>query len=142
MAKPIESNTEQPSHRIPQLNSLIQQEVASLMIKEIEFPDGVFVTVSRAEVAPDAESAKVWLSVFPNEQAEAALEIVNHRIAHLQAIINKRLVMKFVPKLTFMLDHAEEKVASLNALLDAVEKDPTLTPVPKKGMFPPEDQPV
>ena len=68
MARPPASS-DQPSHRIPQLNSLIQQEVASLLIKEVEFPDGVFVTVSRAEVAPDAESAKVWLSVFPNEQA-------------------------------------------------------------------------
>lgn len=129
----------QPSRRIEQLNSLVQQEIAGLLLREIELPDGVFVTVSRTEVAADAESAKVWLSVFPSEQGEAVLGIINHRIAHLQAILNKRLVMKFVPKLTFHLDHAEEKVASLNALLDAVEKDPTLTPVPKKGLLPPEN---
>ena len=127
-----------PSRRTEQLNALVQQEVAALLVKEVEFSDAVFVTVSRVEVAPDAESAKVWLSIFPDEQSAKALELVNHRIAHLQSILNKRLVMKFVPKLTFLLDHAEEKVASLNALLDAVAKDPTLTPVPKNGILPPE----
>lgn len=109
-----------------------------MLHKEIEWPHGVFVTVSRAEVADDAESAKVWLSVFPTEQSEAALELVQRQIGNLQHLLNKRLVMKFVPKLSFVLDHAEEKVASLNALLDAVTDDPTLTPVPKQGMLPDE----
>jgi ribosome-binding factor A len=128
----------EPSTRIQQLNSLVQQEVAVLLQREIEFTDGAFVTISRVEVAPDAESAKVWLSVFPEEKSDAALELVNRRIGHIQSLLNKRLVMKFVPKLTFVLDHAEEKVASLNALLNAVELDPTLTPVPKNGILPPE----
>ena len=134
---PVSAND--PSRRIEQLNSLIQQEVAFLLEKEIEFPDGVFVTVTRVEVAADAESAKVWLSVFPDERSQSALDLVNHRIAHLQGILNRRLHMKFVPKLTFYLDHAEEKVASLNALLDAVAKDPTLTPVPKNGLPSPDN---
>jgi ribosome-binding factor A len=124
------------SRRVEQLNSLVQREVAALLLKEVEYAHGVFVTVSRVEVADDAESAKVWLSVFPTEQSEPTLEAINHKIVPIQQSLNKRLVMKFVPKLTFVLDYAEEKVASLNALLDAVAYDPTLTPVPKKGMFP------
>ncbi len=138
MSENTPQSTDGPSQRIQQLNVLIQREVAELILKEIELPDGVFLTVSRAEVAPDAESARVLLSIFPDEQSQAAFELVNKRIAHLQSILNKRLHMKFVPKLIFALDHTEESVASLNALLDAVAQDPTLTPVPKNGLLPPE----
>jgi ribosome-binding factor A len=118
--------------RIDQLNSLLQQEVSQLIAREIEYPVGLFVTITRAEVAVDAESAKVWLSVLPDTRAAEALEITNHRIAHIQQLLNKRLVMKFVPKITFLLDHSQEKVASINAVLDALEKDPTLTPVNRR----------
>lgn len=133
-----ESDQPGVSRRVEQLNSLVQQEVSQLLKREIEFAHGVFVTVSRVSVADDAESAKIWVSVFPTEQSDSALETINRNIGQIQQLLNKRLVMKFVPKLTFALDHAEEKVASLNALLDAVAQDPTLTPVPKKGMLPDE----
>jgi|GEM_PF-570834 len=133
---------ESASHRLEQLNSLLVQEVSQLVRREVEFEDGVFVTISRAIVAPDAESAKVFVSVFPDEKSEGALKAITDRIMHLQGLLNKRLHMKFVPKLVFALDHAEEKVASLNALLDAVEKDPTLTPLPKNGLLPPEETTV
>lgn len=125
------------SQRVEQLNSLVQQEVSALLIREVEFPLGVFVTVSKVSVSDDAESARVWISVFPTEQAEPSLALIQKRIVHIQHLLNKRLVMKFVPKLIFALDFTEEKVASLNALLDAVADDPTLTPLPKA----PPDQP-
>jgi ribosome-binding factor A len=127
------------SQRIDQLNSLLQQELAQLIAREVECPVGLFVTISRVEVAADAESAKVWLSVLPDTRAAEALEAVNHRLPHLQQLLNKRLVMKFVPKITFFLDHTQEKVSSINAVLDALEKDPTLTPVYRR---PEEDQPA
>ena len=108
------------SERIAKLNSLVQQEVAAILLREVEFPSGMFVTVTRAEVAADAESAKVWISVLPATDEEAALKIVNGRIADIQSILNKKLVMKFVPKLTFRLDEAEERVAYITKVLDSM----------------------
>ena len=127
------------SLRIEQLNSLVQREVAQLLQRELDLPHNVFVTVTRVSVADDAESAHVWISVFPTEKAEEVLAMITKRIGHVQQLLNKRLVMKFVPKLIFELDFAEEKVASLNALLDAVEHDPTLTPVPPETKSKPEE---
>lgn len=108
------------SDRIAKLNSLVQQEVATILSREVEFPSGMFVTVSKAEVAVDAESAKVWLSVLPATHEDEVLKIVTHRIADIQSILNKRLVMKFVPKLTFILDRSQERVANITQVLDAM----------------------
>ncbi len=125
------------SHRIEQLNSLVQQRVAEILVREFEWPVGVIVTVSRASVADDAESAKVWLSVLPLDQGSVALAMVEGRIMDIQRMLNKILVMKFVPKLRFGLDSAEERASSVTDLLDALEHDPTLTPVPPPPPEPP-----
>lgn len=110
-------------HRIEQLNALVLKEVAVIISREIEFPAGMFVTVSQVEVADDAESAKVWISVLPALHQDDALQLIAARIADLQSILNKKLVMKFVPKLTFLLDESGERAAAITKVLDTVAAD-------------------
>ena len=111
------------THRIEQLNSLVQQEVAAIVSREVEFPSGMFVTISKVEVADDAESAKVWISVLPALHQHDALALLNSRIADIQSVLNKKLVMKFVPKLTFLIDESGEKAATITKVLDMVAAD-------------------
>ena len=118
------------SQRVDQLNALVQQHVAGILEREMEWPKGVLVTVTRALVADDAESAKIFLSVWPYDQGEAMVREVEHKIADIQQVLNRTLVMKFVPKIRFELDESEEKAKSIMQLLDRVAEDPTLTPVP------------
>jgi ribosome-binding factor A len=111
------------SQRIEQLNSLVQQEVAAILNREMEWPAGMFVTVVKASVADDAESAKVWISVLPALHQEDALRRINARISDIQHILNKRLVMKFVPKLVFAIDESGERAATITKVLDIVAAD-------------------
>lgn len=111
------------SRRIEQLNSLVQQEVANVLNREMEWPAGTFVTVVRVEVADDAESAKIWLSVLPALHQDDVLQRVTERIADIQSVLNKRLVMKFVPKLTFLIDESGERAAIITKVLDTVAVD-------------------
>ncbi len=111
------------SHRIDQLNSLILQEVAAIVSREVEFPSGMFVTISNVNVADDAESAKVWVSVLPDLHKQDALDLLNSRIGDIQSVLNKKLVMKFVPKLTFFIDESGEKAATITKVLDIVAAD-------------------
>lgn len=106
------------SERIDKLNSLVQQEVAAIILREVEFPTDCLVTVTRASVADDAESAKVWVSVLPAESGKTVMKILEHRIADIQDILNKRLVMKFVPRLKFELDTQNIKAEHVTKILD------------------------
>lgn len=111
------------SIRIQQLNSLVQHEVAELLVRHMEWPVGTLVTVTKVSVAEDAESARVWLSVLPAKQEEAVLQMVISRIRDIQSLLNKKLVMKFVPKLTFVIDRSEEKADSIEKVLDQIEHE-------------------
>ena len=112
-----------PKRRVEQLNTLVQQEVAKIILREIEFPADIFVTIAKVQVADDAESAKVWISVLPAAKQELALEKITNRIADIQRLLNRRLVMKFVPKLTFFIDESGERAAAVTKVLDSIAKD-------------------
>lgn len=117
-----------PSKRIAQLNSLVQQEVSGILARELEFAPGTFVTVTRASVADDAESAKVWISVLPEGEADNALKLIQRRIKDVQKRLNRTLVMKFVPKLTFHVDMSNAKAAHIIEVLDSLPKKDLETP--------------
>lgn len=110
-----------PSKRVRQLNSLVQREVASIIRRELEFPRGVLVTVTKAKVADDAESAKIWVSVLPANKGEKVFTIIEKNIRDIQHLLNKKLVMKFVPKLIFRLDDANDKADHIIHVLDSLD---------------------
>ncbi|MFA5069773.1 MAG: 30S ribosome-binding factor RbfA [Patescibacteria group bacterium] len=107
--------------RLNQVNQLIQREIADIILKEIDFPPGCLVTVTRVKTSVDIAFARVCLSVLPVSFAGRVLKILEKNIYHLQQVLNKRLVMRTVPKIMFRLDLAEQEVERVNKLLDKIK---------------------
>ncbi len=104
------------SERIPKVNQLIKQEVSKLIKKEIDFAD-ILVTVTKAETSLDLKHSKISVIVFPSDKKETALEIINKHIYQIQQILNKKLNMKYVPKLRFEIDKLESRAQRIEELL-------------------------
>ncbi|PIP22394.1 MAG: hypothetical protein COX38_00830, partial [Candidatus Nealsonbacteria bacterium CG23_combo_of_CG06-09_8_20_14_all_39_25] len=64
------------SKRIPRVNQLIKKELSQIVLKEIEFPKGVLVTVTRVEASLDLNQAKVFISSLPESHTERVLSIL------------------------------------------------------------------
>lgn len=109
--------------RLNQVNQLIRREIAEALLKEIDFPKGCLVTVTRVKTSVDIAHAKVFLSVLPVSEARAVLKILEKNIYQLQQRLNRRLIRRIVPKIMFALDTAEEEAARLEVLLDKIKKE-------------------
>jgi ribosome-binding factor A len=99
------------------LASLIHQELAKIISKEIEFPLGMVVTVSEVEVSRDLSLAKIWIGVVPSASASAALAVLDGSRRRLQRKLNQRLSALSVPKIEFAIDRSGERAARLDNLL-------------------------
>ncbi|HEX67559.1 MAG TPA: ribosome-binding factor A, partial [bacterium] len=64
------------SRRLPRVNSLLKEEIANILLKEIDFPKEVLVTVTRVECSPDLRQAKIYVSVIPKEKKERVFKIL------------------------------------------------------------------
>jgi ribosome-binding factor A len=111
------------SRRIAQVQDLIANELGAILLKELEFPPGSFPNILRVKVAADLKNATVWLGVFPPEKRAEVLQVINANIGQIQRLLNKRLVMKFVPRLLFKIDTTSDQVARISELVSKIKSE-------------------
>ena len=95
----------------------IQRDMAEILQKEgAAIVAGRMVTVTTVRVSPDFAYAKIYVSVFPFERAEA-LEKNNW---FLRRELGRRIrnQLKVVPELQFFLDDSLEYIENIDSLLN------------------------
>jgi len=104
------------SQRIQKVNELIKQEVSKILLKEIDLDD-ILVTINSTDTSPDLKNCKIKISVIPEDKNDFALETIQKRIYHVQQKFNKRLHLKYIPKLSFEVDQVETKAQRIEEIL-------------------------
>lgn len=107
--------------RISRVNSLIQEKIAEILQREIFIKD-VLITVQNVDVSNDLNYAKIKISVIPFKESKKVLEILKKQLPNLQKILNKKITMKFIPQIRFVLDRAEEKAGRVEEILRNINK--------------------
>ncbi len=110
------------NHRLKKVSSLIQEEVAKIINSEIDLPKGVLVTVISVETSIDIKHAKIYISILPKIKTAVIFKLLNHRIAYIQKILNKKLVMSFVPQIRFDQDKTQDKIHRMAELIEKNKK--------------------
>ena len=108
--------------RVEKLNNLIREELAGILEREIEFPEGALITVTRVLVSPDAHYASAMISVMPQKAKKTALEILAKNIYAIQQTVNRMTRTRPVPKITFRIDEEEERRERVEASLAKLKK--------------------
>lgn len=109
--------------RIEQVNELIKQELGKIILENIEFDPGVFVTIMSVETSSTLEAATIWISVFPEGKIGSSLEILNKRIGETQKLLNRKLALRFVPKIQFKLDKSEKYASEIEEIFKKISEE-------------------
>lgn len=108
--------------RIQRVNQLLKREISQIFLREIEFPSGTLVTVTRVESSSNLIQAKVYVSCMPEERASEILRILNQRIYNIQQILNKRLEMRPIPRIKFLEEKETKEAGRIEELLKRVKQ--------------------
>jgi ribosome-binding factor A len=104
------------NYRLQKLNQLIREEVGKIIQEEFEFKMGVLVTIIGVETSKDISHAKISLSVLPEGEEINVLRTLEKNIFHIQKLLNKKLVMRYVPKIRFVIDRSLKKAARIEEI--------------------------
>lgn len=104
------------NYRKQQLNSLIRNELANIIQREIEFPAGVLATLTKVEVGNDMEVATVFISVFPSAGKDEVLEVLKARRGEIQNLLYKRVNRIMLPPIKFEYDPGAEKSSGIEKI--------------------------
>lgn len=107
-------------HRIEKINELIKQQIAEIITRELDFKPGVFVTVAKVDTSRDLRYTRIFVSIFPEKESEYVMKTLEKEAYRLQSILNKKLVMKPLPKIEFRQDITESKADEVEKILKII----------------------
>lgn len=105
------------SPRITKLNKLIKEHLGEIFQRELSLKPGVFLTIAKVDTTPDVRYTRVSISVFPYKESNYALKTISKEIFSIQGKLNKKLVMRPLPRLQFSLDSTEENADKIEKIL-------------------------
>jgi len=94
-----------------------------LLAREVHDPGIGFVTLTRVQVSPDIQLARVFYTVLGDDKARAGSAKALHRASpFLRRQIGARLRLKRVPELTFQYDEAVAGQDRIERLLNEIHE--------------------
>ena len=109
------------STRQQKVGKQLQKDLAEIIrSKGMAMFGGAMVTVSEVRVSPDLSFAKVFVSIFPSNKGEEALEILTNSAKQIRGelgrVVGKQL--RIVPEIAFFLDTTLDYAEHIDDLLN------------------------
>lgn len=111
------------SNRIEKVNALIKNELGKILLRDVDFPQGVLATITRCDSSPNLKEAKIYVSVMPDKNVDKVFEILNRRIYDIQQALNRRLNMRPIPRIEFKKEEKTGQAAQVEELLEQLKKE-------------------
>jgi len=110
-----------PYKRSQRLNILIREEMADIIMRRVKDPRLGFVTVTDVEMSEDLKLAKIYVSVFKEDERDLTLEILNNAKGLIRSELAKRVRVKFIPAIDFRIDKSVEHGDKIDCLLKEIK---------------------
>jgi len=110
------------SQRLEKVDALLHSLVSQFFEEKRDLFSPAFLTIKRVEVGSDLKRAKVWVSIFGNEDEEVVLKKLEKSRPELQHFIGRRITFKFNPVFSFKIDHSGELFERIERILKRSKK--------------------
>ena len=102
----------------------LKKEISNIVQYELKDSRLGFVTIMRVDLTPDLRYAKIYFSVLGQEnQQKATQEALASAKPFIRRLIAQRIKLRFVPEITFKLDHSVEYSIRIQEELDKIKAE-------------------
>lgn len=104
----------------------MKREIIAILsrLKDPRLTAGGLLTVTRLDVTPDLDVAKVYVSVLGSPDGPApVIEALNHSAGHVRTELSRKMHIRKAPRLIFVEDDGAAYAAHINELLKELNVD-------------------
>jgi ribosome-binding factor A len=107
------------SQRQLQIGENIKRIMSEIFLRDdILTVPGSLITVLEADVSPDAKNVKIYIDIFGNDAMhQKIVEKLNEAAPHFRYQMAKKITLRVVPEIAFLLDNTQAKAISLEELI-------------------------
>lgn len=100
-------------HRLARLNELLQHEVGEALLRFVDLPQDIFVTINRVDTAQDLSAAHIFITVYPSSKQEVADRLIAKQVNAIQHNLISRLRIRHVPQIKLHYLSADEELEKI-----------------------------
>lgn len=112
---------EQYTTRQNKIAKLLQRELADILLKITRTHyTGKLISVSVVRITKDLGIARIYLSIFPSDNAEEILKFLKVNTKQLRGELGRKVgkSLRVTPNLEFYIDDSLDYIENINNLLD------------------------
>jgi ribosome-binding factor A len=98
----------------------MREEIADILMHKTKDPRIGFVTVTGVDLSDDLRHAKVFLSIYKDEEKETTLKAIEVAKGFIRRELGKRMRLRFLPELIFRLDKSIEYGNKIDRILKEI----------------------
>ena len=106
--------------RSQRVEKLVREELSKILVREFEFPNAL-ATVTEVQVDKKMDHAKAMISIIPSSAEESALHMLNKNIGTIQHMLLRKINIKPMPRISFVLDRGMENAARVEKKILEIE---------------------
>jgi ribosome-binding factor A len=107
------------SQRQLQIGETIKRMMSDIFLRgDILNLSGSYVTILEADVSPDAKNVRIFIDIFGQEEKHPKIiEKLNEAAPHFRYQLAKKVTLRIVPEITFVLDKTGQNALRLETLI-------------------------
>jgi len=111
--------------RTDRLNSLLKEVLSEVIRKDVKNPHvSNLITITEVDITKDLHHAKVYISVIGTDKVrKETIDALQSAAGFISKAASKKVVMRYFPALTFILDTTVDKQMKIDSLLKKIEKE-------------------
>jgi ribosome-binding factor A len=110
-------------YRAQKITEAIKHAVAEIILEDLADPKLGFVSVNGVRISNDYKKATVYFTAFgDNIKQEEVLRHLNHAANFIRSHLKEKVVLRYIPELTFEIDRLLEEEQKIGKVLDELKK--------------------
>ena len=117
------------SLRLQRVRELLKREVGEIIRRELPVAEVGLININDVMVSGDLRSALVYVGIFGTaEQKKRGTEMLHKKHNYIQGLVGKAVVLKYTPKLRFIVDDSIERGNRVLEILEELDKSSPAEP--------------
>jgi len=109
------------SNRIVRINELVQREVSDILRRR-HAEEAVAMTITEVRVAPDLREGRIFVAIVGDQETvDERFRWLRRQATEIRRELARRIVLKYLPRFTYVLDKSSASVAQVLQALDEIE---------------------
>jgi ribosome-binding factor A len=111
------------SLRLQRVRELLKRQIGEVIRREFQVSEAGLITVNDVDVAGDLHSALVFISILGSaDQQKRGFSLLERHRKRIQGLVGRAIVLKYTPKLRFLMDDSIVRGNRVLGILEELEK--------------------